>query len=198
MYSYIYHKESNFREYNSSFVFMDKNNLFSKWICMLYHFSCVQLFCDPMDCSRPDSSVHGILKARILEWVAMHSSKGSSRSKDGTHVSYVSCIGRRALYHQHHLGSPKNVYSFQEKKNAFVNIKINFCVSGFSYQLISHKVSSWDRLKNLEIEVMNIFSAMTAVFTKVIFISNFKGWRILYRYIYSLEISIRNHEIYGI
>ena len=84
------------------------------------------------------------------------------------------------------------------KKNAFVNIKINFCVSGFSYQLISHKVSSWDRLKNLEIEVMNIFSAMTAVFTKVIFISNFKGWHILYRYIYSLEISVRIYEIYGI
>ena len=34
--------------------------------------------CDPMDCSPPDSSVHGILQARILEWVAMPSSRGSS------------------------------------------------------------------------------------------------------------------------
>ena len=39
--------------------------------------SCPTL-CDPMDCSPPGSSVHGILQARILEWVAMPSSRGSS------------------------------------------------------------------------------------------------------------------------
>ena len=39
--------------------------------------SCLTLF-DPMDCSLPGSSVHGILKARILEWVAMPCSRGSS------------------------------------------------------------------------------------------------------------------------
>ena len=41
--------------------------------------SCLTLF-DPMDCSPPGSSVHGILPARILEWVAMPSSRGSSHS----------------------------------------------------------------------------------------------------------------------
>ena len=35
------------------------------------------ILCDPMDCSPPGSSVHGILPARVLEWVAMPSSKGS-------------------------------------------------------------------------------------------------------------------------
>ena len=35
--------------------------------------------CDPMDCNLPGSSVHRILQARILEWVAMHSSRGSSQ-----------------------------------------------------------------------------------------------------------------------
>ena len=35
-------------------------------------------FCDPMDCSLPGSSVHGISQVRILEWVAMPSSRGSS------------------------------------------------------------------------------------------------------------------------
>ena len=45
-----------------------------------------------MDYSLPDSSVHGILQARILEWVAMPSSRGSSRPRDQTHVSCVSCI----------------------------------------------------------------------------------------------------------
>ena len=60
--------------------------------------SCLTL-CDPMDCSLPDSSVHGILQATILEWVAMPSSRGSSQPRDGTHVSCNSFIGRRILYH---------------------------------------------------------------------------------------------------
>ena len=48
--------------------------------------SCLTL-CDPMDCSPPGSSVHGILQARILEWVTMPSSGGSSRPRDQTQVS---------------------------------------------------------------------------------------------------------------
>ena len=54
--------------------------------------------CDPMGHS-PGSSVHGILQARILEWVAMSSSRGSSQPSDQTHVFYVSNIGRWVLYH---------------------------------------------------------------------------------------------------
>ena len=55
--------------------------------------SCQTLY-NPMDCSPPGSSVHGILQARILEWVAVFSSRGSSQSRNRTQVSYVSCIGR--------------------------------------------------------------------------------------------------------
>ena len=62
--------------------------------------------CDPVDHCPPGSSVRGILQARILEWVAMPSSRGSSQPRDGTYVSYVSCIGRLVLYDQCHLGSP--------------------------------------------------------------------------------------------
>ena len=53
--------------------------------------------CDPMDCSPPGSSIHAVLQARILEWVVMPSSRGSSRPRDWTHVSYISCTGRRVL-----------------------------------------------------------------------------------------------------
>ena len=53
--------------------------------------SCLTL-CDPMDYSLPGSSVHGILQARILEWVAMPSSRGSSPPRDRTQVSCGSCI----------------------------------------------------------------------------------------------------------
>ena len=44
--------------------------------------------------SPPASSVHGILQARILEWAAMVSSRGSFRTRDWTRISYVSCIVR--------------------------------------------------------------------------------------------------------
>ena len=48
--------------------------------------------CDPLDCSPPGSSVHGFLKARILEWIAIPFSRESSRLRDGTQVS---CIAAR-------------------------------------------------------------------------------------------------------
>ena len=60
--------------------------------------SCLTLH-DPMDYSPSGSSVHGILQARILEWVAVPSSRGSSLPRDQTWVSYVSCSGRQVLYH---------------------------------------------------------------------------------------------------
>jgi len=45
-----------------------------------------------MDCSPSRPSVHGIFQAKILEWVAICFSRGSSQPRDGTRVSYVSCI----------------------------------------------------------------------------------------------------------
>ena len=50
--------------------------------------SCLTL-CNTMDCSLPGSSVHGIIQARILEWVAMPSSKQSSQPRDQTQVSHI-------------------------------------------------------------------------------------------------------------
>ena len=59
-----------------------------------------------MDCSPTGSSVHGIFPARILEWVAMPSSRGSSWLRDGTHVSCISCIVDRSFPSQ---GSPRGL-----------------------------------------------------------------------------------------
>ena len=50
--------------------------------------SCLTL-CDPVDCSLPGSTIHGILQARILEWVAISFSRGSSRPRDWTWVSRI-------------------------------------------------------------------------------------------------------------
>ena len=76
-------------------------------VCVLVAQLCPTL-CDPMDYTQPGSSVHGILQARILEWVAMpwiFLAQGSN-----THVSYVSCIGRWVPYHLCHLGSPQKLW----------------------------------------------------------------------------------------
>ena len=62
------------------------------------------ILCNPMDCSSPGCSVHGILQARILEWIIISFSRVSSWPRDWTQVSYVSCTGRQALYHWRLLG----------------------------------------------------------------------------------------------
>ena len=58
---------------------------FLRYICLkvkvLVSQSCPTL-CNPMDCSPPGSSVHGLLQARILEWIAIHFSRGSSQPRD--------------------------------------------------------------------------------------------------------------------
>ena len=56
-----------------------------------------------MDCIPPDSSVHGIFQAGILEWVAVPSSRGSSQPKNRTHVPVISCTEWRVLYQECHL-----------------------------------------------------------------------------------------------
>ena len=58
---------------------------------------CLLLICNPMDCSPPGSSVHGIPQERILERVAISFSWGSSQPKDRMPNSCVSCIGRGFL-----------------------------------------------------------------------------------------------------
>ena len=68
-------------------------------VCCVKSLQSCPTLCDPMDHSPPGSSIHGILQARIPEWVAMLSSRGSSQPKDQTCISYTSCIGRWVLYH---------------------------------------------------------------------------------------------------
>ena len=74
---------------------LEKGWLF--WIICFPECMCSDsMLCNPMDCSLPGSSVHGISQARILEWVAMSFSGGSSQLRDWIPVSYIS---RQILYH---------------------------------------------------------------------------------------------------
>ena len=61
---------------------------YTAYVQCFVSYSCPTL-CDFMDCGLPGSSVHGILQARILEWVAMPSSRGSSPPREQTQVSHI-------------------------------------------------------------------------------------------------------------
>ena len=83
----------------------------------------------------PGSSVHGILQARILEWVAISSSRRSSQPRDQTSVSCVYCIGRRIFFFfkpLSHLGS----LGLKELKT-----KVLQCFFKYLFQL--HKISTF-------------------------------------------------------
>ena len=68
--------------------FLSGGGLVAQWYLTLYN---------AMDCSPPGSSVHGSLQARILEWVAISFSRGSSQPRDRT---WVSCIAGGLLHHR--------------------------------------------------------------------------------------------------
>ena len=72
---------------------MGPQHAFNECVCSAAQ-SCPTL-CEPVHRSPPGSSARGISPARILEWVAIAISRGYSRPRDQTHVSCVSCIGRR-------------------------------------------------------------------------------------------------------
>ena len=69
------------------------------YACMLSSFSHVPLFVTLW------TPIQGIFQARILEWVVILYSRGSSQARDQTRISYISCISRWVLYHWGFLGS---------------------------------------------------------------------------------------------
>ena len=73
--------------------------------CVLSHSVVCLTLCGPKDYSPPGSTVHEISQGRIVEWIAISYSRGSSQSRDWTRVSFISCTGSGILYHQHHLGN---------------------------------------------------------------------------------------------
>ena len=87
------------------------NYLLPQWKVLATQ-SCLTLF-DPMDGNLPGSSVHGILQARTLEWVAIPSSRGSSWPRDWTQVS---CIAGR-FFTNWDSREWKSIYNFSSRDN---------------------------------------------------------------------------------
>ena len=97
-----------------SYYLKDVKQSQDRHVCLLSCFSHVWLF----ETQWTTSLVRGILHARVLEWVAISSSGGSSWPRDQTQVSYVSCSGRWVLYHECHLGSPRVAQTLLEQVEA--------------------------------------------------------------------------------
>ena len=129
----------------SSIVVPCSNQMSDMQACTLSRFSHVRL-CDPVDCSLSDSSDHGILPARILEWVAIPFSTGSSWAGDRTHLYCVFCIASR-FFTAEPPGKPKQVtWDFSSAVIFFcVSIHIIFIYlfcNQFSSYLFSYKGKS--------------------------------------------------------
>ena len=105
---HVFHTAA-FKKYNCDWLcsfmacqYRDFSNI-SSWCSALSH---VWLSATPWTVTHQAPLSMEFFQTRILEWVTISSSRGSSLPRNWTFVSYVSCIGRRILYHQRHLGSP--------------------------------------------------------------------------------------------
>ena len=114
---------------------------------MLVAQSCPQTLCDPMDCSPPDSSVHGILSARILEWSAISFSRGSSWPRDRTWLSRIADI--------------------------FFTIWVSWCINRFNISLCFLRCNL--RGQN-ETTAQMFFSPRVNTYWAAILINFFKSW----------------------
>ena len=106
--------------------------------CLL--FNCCLTLCDPVDCSLPGSSIHGISQARILEQVAISFSRGSSWSRDWT---CICCSGRQILccwatQERFQAGAPVKI---PNPNPSLPTVKFFFCFSSLIRNLISLLVS---------------------------------------------------------
>ena len=90
-----------------------------------------QSLCNPMDCSSPSSSVSGILQVRILQWVAVPSSRGSSRPRDQTHSPAFSVLQVEFLP-LIHWGSPLNCQVSLKENWEITSFKLGFLRGTFN------------------------------------------------------------------
>ena len=92
-------------------MFIERKNSKSSFVKRILLFRCSVVsdsFLTPMGCSRPGSSVHGIFQTRILEWIAISFSRGTSQPRDWTHSSW---IGRSfTLNHQGREFTPRIIF----------------------------------------------------------------------------------------
>ena len=97
-----------------------QNYIHTRYCCCLVAETCLTL-CNPVDCSPPSSSVHGISQARILEWVAISSSRGSSPPSD--HI----CISCNWILYHWASGETQNTHTHWHTNEYKWNRKSKMC-----------------------------------------------------------------------
>ena len=100
-------------------------------VYMPSHFSCVQLCATLWIAACQAPLPIGILQTRIFEWVAMPSSRGSSRPRTGTHVSYVSCIGKWHCTVSLPLALPGSPFDYVDHSKLWTILKEMECKNTF-------------------------------------------------------------------
>ena len=113
-------------------------NSFSASLCILVQLLLSSLtLCDPIDCSLPGSSVYRILQARMLEWVAMPSSRGPSQPRDRFHVSCASFLHWQASSLPL---VPPGMFPFSNNNQIFQPLLTPPCIRGNGPTLTFHLV----------------------------------------------------------
>ena len=105
---------------NFTFVCLLFSRILQGCCYVFSHFSHVQLLETPGTVAHQAPLSLEILQVRILEWVAVLSSRESSGSRDQTNISFISCIGKQALYHKDHLGVPSTGLCLKKKKSLYM------------------------------------------------------------------------------
>ena len=143
----------------------------------------------PHECSPTGSSVHEILQARILEWVAISFSRGSSQPRDQT---WVLCIAGRFVYHLSHQGSPR-LLTKEPGDNR--SLPVGYV---HSWERLSHlafrRSSPWDRVIGTQGERATGFHSIPAISDEMLLPFNFLHQQGQPRPLASTEVSLTRWE----
>ena len=137
--------------------------------------SCPTL-CDPMDCSLPHSSIHGIFQARVLEWVAISFSRGSFRPRDQTQVSCI--VGRRFTVWATREVLKQNglcTWSFGNLTETILHLsQFILCFSSvqFSHSVLSESATPWTATCQASLSITNSRSLLKLLFIESVMPSN--------------------------
>ena len=156
--------------------------------------SCPTL-CDPMDYSLPGSSVHGILQARILEWVAVPSSRGSSGPRDRTHVSSSSCMVGRffMLNHQVNSSIPSRDYYILLYSLLASQLKKTAASEMFSFILLLYQLSQNSDWILIVLFVKRSLSLLFFIFFDECYLNWYDTLGYYYYSTLSIRFRIQNH-----
>ena len=119
----------------------------SWWWWYLITKGCLTLW-HPIDCSPPGSSVHGTLQARILEWVAMPSSRGSSQTRDRTCIPWAAV----RVFTAEPPGKPFNYHSFMKVKVKVAWLCLTLCdpMDYIVHGILQARILEWVSLSLLQ------------------------------------------------